>query len=130
MKELMLELLTYEPYKKLVSEEEEEEYIQEILAGNDNPPPSLAKFHELFLGFYDYYIQCKKLEDAMKTKNAKKIKAAEKAKDAERSRYISKLRQWKATYGCASLPLLFKKICFYLMVIQAGHFYDKKVMGF
>lgn len=89
MKELMLELLTYEPYKKLVSGEEE--YIQEILAGNDNPPPSLAKFHELFLGFH-YCVQRKVFDD------------------------VDWLLQWKAAYGHDGLPLFFKKICFYLMV--------------
>ncbi len=54
VRELMLELLTYEPFEKFLPEEEE--YIREILSGNDNPPPSLAKFHELFLGFY-YCVQ-------------------------------------------------------------------------
>lgn len=101
-KEVMLELLTYEPFGKFLPKEEE--YICEILSGNDNPPPSLAKFHELFSGFYDYYVQCEKLEDAMK------------AKDAERSRYISKLKAWKAKNERAHLPVLYKKICFYLMV--------------
>lgn len=102
MKELMLELLTYEPFGEFLPEEKE--YIREILSGNDNPPPSLAKFHELFSGFYDYYVQCEKFEDAKK------------AKDAELSRYISKLRAWKAKNGRAQLPIFYKKICFYLMV--------------
>ena len=102
MKELMLELLTYEPFGELKTEEKE--YIHEILSGSCNPPPTQAKFHELFSGFYGYYVQCKKLEDAMKTK------------DAECSRYISKLRAWKAKNGRAHLPVLYKKICFYLMV--------------
>ena len=114
MRELMLELLTWAPFEKLVPGEEK--YIDGILSGSCNPPPPQAKFHELFSGFYDYYVQCKKLENAMKTKNAKKIKDAEKAKDAERSRYISKLRAWKAKNGRAHLPVLYKKICFYLMV--------------
>lgn len=87
MKELMLELLTYEPYKKLVSGEEE--YIQEILSGNVNPPQ--AVFHALFSGFH-YCVQREAFDD------------------------VDWLRQWKAAYGRAKLPLLFKKICFYLMV--------------
>ena len=64
MKELMLELLTYEPFGEFLPAEET--YICKILSGNDNPPPSLAKFHELFSGFYDYYVQCEKFEDAKK----------------------------------------------------------------
>ena len=40
MKELMLELLTYEPFGEFLPEEKE--YIHEILSGNDNPPSSLA----------------------------------------------------------------------------------------
>lgn len=35
-KEVMLELLTYEPFGKFLPREEE--YICEILSGNDNPP--------------------------------------------------------------------------------------------
>lgn len=87
MKELMLELLTYEPFEKLVSGEKE--YIDEILFGNYQQPQS--KFHDLFLGFY-HYVQQETYDD------------------------VEWLRQWKATYGRAKLPLLFKKICFYLMV--------------
>ena len=68
MKELMLELLAWEPFGKFLLKEKE--YIREILSGNDNPPPSLAKFHELFSGFYDYYVQCEKFEDAKKAKDA------------------------------------------------------------
>ena len=114
MKELMLELLAWEPFGKFLLKEKE--YIREILSGNDNPPPSLAKFHELFSGFYDYYVQCEKFEDAKKAKDAKKFEDAKKAKDAELSRYISKLRAWKAKNGRAQLPIFYKKICFYLMV--------------
>lgn len=68
MKELMLELLAWEPFGKFLLKEKE--YIREILSGNDNPPSSLAKFHELFSGFYDYYVQCEKFEDAKKAKDA------------------------------------------------------------
>ena len=50
MKELMLEILTYEPYGTLVSGEED--YIREILSGNYDQPKSIL--HDLFLGFYDY----------------------------------------------------------------------------
>jgi hypothetical protein len=77
VKELMLELLAWEPFGKFLPEEKE--YIREILSGNDNPPPSLAKFHELFSGFYDYYVQCEKFEDARavlrnSNKGANKVK--------------------------------------------------------
>lgn len=87
MKELMLELLTYEPYKKLVLGEEE--YIQEILSGNVNPPQ--AMLHALFSDFH-YCVKREAFDD------------------------VDWLRQWKAAYGRTRLPLLFKKICFYLMV--------------
>lgn len=111
MRELMLELLTYEPFGKFLPEEEE--YIREILSGNDNPPPSLTKFHELFLGFYNYYVQ--------------NIQNGQKGQTGN-SKNVSWLRRWKNTYhknknytnssksGRVYYPLLFKKICFYLMV--------------
>lgn len=136
MRELMLELLTWAPFEKLVPGEEK--YIDGILSGNCNPPPPQAKFHELFSGFYDYYVQrekiCEKIKAAKKTRDNKKTKAAKKARadekikaaekdmDDERSKYMSKLRQWNATYfpkgGRAHRPLLFKKICFYLVVME------------
>lgn len=118
MKELMLELLTYEPFGEFLSEEET--YICEILSGNDNPPPSLAKFHELFLGFYNYYIQNIQNRQNGNPKN------------------ISWLRRWKNTYhqnknytnstksGRVYYPLLFKKICFYIIV--RGKFSDTEFM--
>lgn len=62
VKELVLELLPYEPFGKFLPEEEE--YIREILSGNDYPPSPLARFRELFSGFYDYYVQCEKFKDA------------------------------------------------------------------
>lgn len=86
-KEVMLELLTYEPFEQL--RPEEELYIRQILSGNDNPPQ--AVLHALFSGFY-YCVQREAFDD------------------------VDWLRQWKTAYGRARLPLLFKKICFYLMV--------------
>ena len=80
VRELMLELLTYEPFGKFLPEEEE--YIREILSGNDNPPPSLTKFHELFLGFYNYYVQ--------NIQNGQKGQAGN-------SKNVSWLRRWKNT---------------------------------
>lgn len=51
MRELMLELLTYEPFGKFLSDEklDEEKYIHEILSGNYNPPQSVLQV--LFSGF-------------------------------------------------------------------------------
>lgn len=111
VRELMLELLTYEPFGKFLPEEEE--YIREILSGNDNPPPSLAKFHELFLGFYNYYVQ--NIQNGQKGQNVN-------------FKNVSWLQRWKNTYhknknytnssksGRVYYPLLFKKICFYIIV--------------
>lgn len=110
MKELMLELLTWEPFEKLVSGEKE--YIDEILSGNYQQ--SQSKFHDLFLGFY-HYVQNGNFKD------------------------IAWLRRWKNTYhqnknythstksGRDYYPLLFKKICFY--VIVRGKFTDKEFMA-
>lgn len=109
MRELMLELLTWAPFKKLVSGEKE--YIDEILSGNYQQPQS--EFHDLFLGFY-HYVQNGNFKD------------------------IAWLRRWKDTYhqnenythstksGREYYPLLFKKICFY--VIVRGEFNDYKFM--
>jgi len=87
MRELMLELLTYEPYGKPLPEEEQ--YIKAILGGNTNPPQ--AVFHSLFSGFYNCCQQGNYTN-------------------------IGWLAQWKAAYGSKHLPLFFKKICFYLIV--------------
>lgn len=97
MRELMLELLTYEPYGKL--RPEENSYIYEILSGNYNPPQ--ATLHALFSGFYSC-VQNKKFED------------------------IGWLQKWKAAHGRAPLPLLFKKICFYLMVDEERRANEKR----
>lgn len=122
VRELMLELLTYEPFGKFLPEEEE--YIREILSGNDNPPPSLAKFHELFLGFYNYYVQ--NIQNGQKGQNGN-------------FKNVSWLQRWKNTYhknknytnssksGRVYYPLLFKKICFYIIV--RGNFSDKDFIG-
>ena len=109
MKELMLELLTWAPFEKLVSGEKE--YIDEILSGNYQQPRSM--FHDLFLGFY-HYVQNGDFKD------------------------IAWLRCWKDTYYQNKnytnstkserkfYPLLFKKICFYMIV--RGKFSDSKFM--
>ena len=87
MRELMLELLTYEPFRKFLPEEKI--YIDNILSGNYQQPQSML--HDLFSGFH-YCVQQEAFDD------------------------VDWLRQWKAAYGRTRLPLLFKKICFYLMV--------------
>ena len=83
----MLELLTYEPFRKFLPEEKI--YIDNILSGNYQQPQSML--HDLFSGFH-YCVQQEAFDD------------------------VDWLRQWKAAYGRTRLPLLFKKICFYLMV--------------
>ena len=111
----MLELLTWEPFEKLVSGEKE--YIDEILSGNYQQPQS--KFHDLFSGFC-YYVE-------QGNANQKKFKD------------IDWIQRWKSTY-CQNqnythstkddrnrYPLLFKKICFY--VIVRGEFTDKEFMA-
>lgn len=115
VKERMLELLTWEPFEKLVSGEKE--YIDEILSGNYQQPQS--KFHDLFSGFC-YYVE-------QGNANQKKFKD------------IDWIQRWKSTY-CQNqnythstkddrnrYPLLFKKICFY--VIVRGEFTDKEFMA-
>lgn len=115
MRELMLELLTWAPFEKLVLGEKE--YIDEILSGNYQQPQS--KFHDLFSGFC-YYVE-------QGNANQKKFKD------------IEWLQRWKSTY-CQNqnythstkddrnrYPLLFKKICFY--VIVRGEFTDKEFMA-
>ena len=87
VKELMLELLTYEPFEKFLPVEKI--YIDNILSGNYQQPQSML--HDLFSGFH-CCVQQEAFDD------------------------VDWLRQWKAAYGYTRLPLLFKKICFYLMV--------------
>ncbi len=93
MRELMLELLPYEPFGKLIPGEEK--YIREILRGNYQQPKSML--HDLFSGFYRYV-------------------------QNEKSKDIDWLRIWRNTYhqnqnytnstksGRIYYPLLFKKI--------------------
>ena len=87
VRELMLELLSYEPFEKFL--QVEKIYIDNILSGNYQQPQSML--HDLFSGFH-----CRVQQEAFND--------------------VDWLRQWKAAYGRAHLPLLFKKICFYLMV--------------
>jgi len=116
MRELMLELLTYEPFGEFLPEEEK--YIHEVLSEKKlHRPPS--EVHDLFSGFH-YYVHHRKVED------------------------INWLRIWKNTYhrkryntssatpirSPDSFPLLFRKICFYIIV--RGNFTDKefaKILG-
>lgn len=109
MRELMLELLTYEPYGKLSAAEET--YISKILAGNYYQPKSML--HDLFGGFHTH-VQSGELEN------------------------VDWLRRWKNQYhqnknytnstksGRSYYPLLFKKICFYILV--RADFKDKEFM--
>lgn len=83
----MLELLTYEPFRKFLPEEKI--YIDNILSRNYQQPQSML--HDLFSGFH-CCVQQESFDD------------------------VDWLWQWKAAYGYTRLPLLFKKICFYLMV--------------
>lgn len=87
----MLELLTYEPFGEFLSDEklDEKKYIDEILSGSYNHPPSML--HDLFSGFC-HCVQRGTFDD------------------------VDWLQRWKAEYKRDKLPLLFKKICFYLMV--------------
>lgn len=106
----MFDLLTYEPFRKWLPEEEK--YIREILSGNYYQPKSML--HDLFSGFY-CYIQNGDFKN------------------------IDWLRLWKDTYHQnkhytystksrrAYYPLLFKKICFY--IITRGKFSDSEFMG-
>ena len=113
MKELMLELLTYEPYQKLIPGEED--YIHEILS--EHYQQSNPMLRDLFEGFC-HYIQNEKFEDT---------------DDIARTKRLDWLRLWKNTYiqDGDHFPLLFKKICFYLIFrwkIVDDKFTDKKFM--
>lgn len=102
MKELMLEVLCYEPFGKFLPEEKK--YIHEILFEIYPQPQSMTR--DLFWGFYRY----------VQSGNFKNT---------------SWLQNWKNTYFSkgrrAYYPLLFKKICFYIIV--RGKFTDKEFMG-
>jgi len=96
MRELMLELLTYEPFEKVVGTEKK--YIDAIL--DSQSPSSLSdyqRYDDLFSGFYNYV----QLGDWSS---------------------LSWFKNWKDTYypndnkTGANYPVLFKKICFYSMV--------------
>ncbi len=122
MRELMLELLTYEPFGEFLPEEEK--YINEVLSEKKfHRPPS--EVHDLFSGFH-YYVHRKDAKDKDKTKSR------------DKSKDIDWLRIWKNTYhrkrnntssattvrSPDSFPLLFRKVCFYIIV--RGDFTDKE----
>lgn len=106
----MLELLTYEPFGKFLPEEET--HIREILSGNYNPPQ--AMLHALFSGFYNYYVQ---------NGNSKNISWLQRWKDKyhQNENYTHSTKSGRVYY-----PLLFKKICFYIIVRKK--FSDKEFM--
>lgn len=120
MKELMLKLLTYEPYEKV--NREEKEYIDAILhemAGDTKE--SFQKYHTLFLAFQKnvFYTPEKGIS----------------WKQVEWENY-SWLADWKYLYYPAenymngetrkSYPVLFKKICFFWLT--EGNLGDKVFM--
>ncbi len=101
MRELMLELLTYEPFGTLIPGEKE--YICEILSRKYQQPQSM--FHDLFSGFC-HYVQIGDF------------------------RNIGWLRLWKDKYHPKNhmlYPLMFKKVSFYIIV--QGKFSYNKFMG-
>lgn len=109
MRELMLELLTYEPYGKLSAEEEA--YISEILAENYRQPISML--HDLFFGFCDYVWigDFKDIHWLQSWKN----------QYHQNKNYTNSTKSGRSYY-----PLLFKKICFYILV--RADFKDKEFM--
>ncbi len=109
MRELLLKLLTYEPFEKIAGDEKK--YIDDIILGNINITTQTVAnnfmlFHDLFKDFYAY-VQSGQLADIVwiqrRFQNYYLIKQAGK---------ISAL-YYKNTNERAYYPVLFKKICFY-----------------
>ncbi len=114
MRELMLELLTYEPFEKFLPEEEK--YICQILSEKKHyQPPSMI--HDLFSGFC-YYVDC------VKRKKPTSIDWLRhwKNKYIQNKNYTNSQKSERVLYPC-----LFKKVCFYIIV--HGNFSDKEFMG-
>ena len=109
MQELMLELLTYEPFAKV--EPAELDYINQILNQNDVQPVSV--YSELFDGFYKYVNGEADSFDWL-------VKWYEKY-------YAGKSYNTTSVNERLYYPVLFKKICFYC-IVQYG-FDDKDFMG-
>lgn len=109
MREQMLDLLTWEPYGKLLPEEET--YIREILSGDYQQPKSML--NDLFVGFCQY----------AQRGNPKDIGWLRLWKDEyhQNQNYTYASKSERAYY-----PLLFKKIAFYIIV--RGKFNDKEFM--
>lgn len=102
MKNLMMTLLTYEPAGKM--SQEEQDFVTNILTNNSAQEPSMLS--ELFSDFYAH-VKKDNLDD------------------------IERLRQWREKYygnnkSKKEYPLIFKKICFYIMV--RGSLTDKEFM--
>lgn len=92
MRDLMLKLLSYEPFE--VISDKEKEFIDLVLAGNTQFPNCASEYVDLFLGFYNY----------IKQKNWSNT---------------FWLMLWKNRYypssiqGRVDYPILLRKICFY-----------------
>lgn len=102
-KELMLELLTYEPFGKFFPNEKT--YISKILDEDEDKDYNQPMLHALFSGFHRY-VQKGDFKD------------------------IDWLQQWISTYSPKSgrfyYPLMLKKICFFCIV--RGNFNDNEFM--
>lgn len=120
MKELMLKMLTYEPYEKVSSEEKE--YIDAILNGTTEfTKESLLEYHVLFTTFKEHLFYTSQEKIRWKEVNWKEY---------------GWLADWKALYYPAenymngekrkSYPVLFKKICFFWLT--EGNLGDKVFM--
>ena len=109
VRELMLELLTWAPFAKLISGEKE--YIGEILSENYQQPQSM--FHDLFLGFY-CYVHKGDFKDVIWLRHWRDTYH-------QNENYTNSAKSERVYY-----PLLFKKICFYIIV--HGNFSDEDFM--
>lgn len=136
MRELMLKLLTYEPFNKIKGDEKK--YIDAVLRKDYATSKSYPLYDELMVAFEEYS-DLKKQEDLKYQKQVEKIKNSKKLKKSEKEERIqkigkieydrTKLIQWFKKYYTLSsagnigkvcyrssgnrtyYPVLFKKIC-------------------
>lgn len=131
MRELMLKLLTYEPFEKISGDEKK--FIDAVLAGENSLAKSYPLYYELMISFQKD-IESAYWEEKYKVTDSEATATNSEVADSEAIKQRSELVEWfknyytlskagnivvlsyKHTQKRAYYPILFKKICIYCIL--------------
>ena len=131
MHELMLKLLTYEPFEKISGDETT--FVDAVLAGENSLAQSYPLYYELMISFQKD-IESAYWEEKYKVTDSEATATNSEVADSEATKQRSELVDWfknyytlskagnivvlsyKRTQKRAYYPILFKKICIYCIL--------------